>query len=743
MVRIRREKPDADIPSLDGADAPVESLKEDRLGRRSFAEALAAEVMAAPVARGYVMGLTGAWGTGKTSILNMTADALGDKAIIVHFNPWMFSGTEALVSSFFAEIGKQLGKRDAKFKDIAGKLADYGRVLSPLATIVGASAAVTGAANILEKLGAAPSVFEQHHELRILLKRMDKRLIVVVDDVDRLRSNEILDIVRLVRLVGDFPNTLYLLAFDRGRVEECLGEGNLERGRAYLEKIVQVTHDVPIPRQPDVTALFVAGIQQIPDDIPTGPMDEGDLQNIFTFVVRPLLVTPRHVQRLLGSLPMTMRLVGDEVAFADLVGIEAVRVLHPALFAAIVSVADYLSDKAATASQGRDPRQRNITDSPIAPMHQVAPRLAENVCRGLFPAARVYFENAGNGPEWEATWRQQRKVASAAVLRFYLERQLPDGVVPARLVDETVTLLSSRDELLQLFARLSPEEVMDLIERMHLAIDEIPVDPDKIEEDPARIALPVMLDLLQRLPEDRGLFGFGGSMILMRAAVRLLQRIPANIRADTVRAVFDNTQTLSGRLTLVRTIEPRNNEAGLAEADIAEELGNQLRDDLIAQSAAEFAAEARPTWLGELMSQTDEGAAGLRALAEDNQVMLSLLVGSADQIRGQEWGAAAVKVTPVLRWNELVELLGPEILARRITELLDAVQDDDMEITREELSALVLGARYMTGNYPQRPFEGLVGPQSATGKTAPAETVTAGEDDSDGEQTGEPGNDNP
>jgi hypothetical protein len=500
MVRIRREKPDADIPPLDGADAPVESLKEDRLGRRSFAEALAAEVMAAPVARGYVMGLTGAWGTGKTSILNMTADALGDKAIIVHFNPWMFSGTEALVSSFFAEIGKQLGKRDAKFKDIAGKLADYGRVLSPLATIVGASAAVTGAANILEKLGAAPSVFEQHRELRILLKQMDKRLIVIVDDVDRLRSNEILDIVRLVRLVGDFPNTLYLLAFDRGRVEECLGEGNLERGRAYLEKIVQVTHDVPIPRQPDVTALFVAGIQQIPDDIPTGPMDEGDLQNIFTFVVRPLLVTPRHVQRLLGSLPMTMRLVGDEVAFADLVGIEAVRVLHPALFAAIVSVADYLSAKAATASQGRDPRQRNITDSPIAPMHEVAPRLAENVCRGLFPAARVYFENAGNGPEWEATWRQQRKVASAAVLRFYLERQLPDGVVPARLVDEAVTLLSSRDELRQLFAGLSPEEVMDLIERMHLAIDEIPVDPDKIEEDPARIALPVMLDLLQRLP---------------------------------------------------------------------------------------------------------------------------------------------------------------------------------------------------------------------------------------------------
>lgn len=91
---------------------------------------------------------------------------------------------------------------------------------------------------------------------------------VIVDDVDRLRTQEVLDIVRLVRLVGDFPNTLYLLAFDRGRVEQCLGEGDAERGRAYLEKIVQVTHDVPAARQPDVTAIFLAGLQQLVTTVP-------------------------------------------------------------------------------------------------------------------------------------------------------------------------------------------------------------------------------------------------------------------------------------------------------------------------------------------------------------------------------------------------------------------------------------------------------------------------------------------
>jgi predicted KAP-like P-loop ATPase len=387
-VSKQQNSPDPDASLIDGADAPIQSLIEDRLGRRSFAHALAAEVMAAPAARGYVMGLTGSWGSGKTSILNMTVDALGDEAIVVQFNPWMFSGTEAFVSSFFAEIGKQLDKRDAKLKGIASKLATYGQLLSPVAAIVGVGTAVQGAANILQALSAAPSVFEQHRELRAMLESLDKRLVVVVDDVDRLRPDEVLDIVRLVRLVGDFPNTLYLLAFDRRRVEECLGEGNAERGRAYLEKIVQVTHDVPTARQPDVVAMFVSGLAPMLDALPAGPFDASDWQNIFTFVVRPLLVTPRNVQRLLGSLSMTMRLVGDEVAVADLVGVEAVRVLHPALFEALVSVADYLSVNTGVPDHGGYQRDRDASRSPIAPMLAVGPGLAEDVCRWLFPAAR-------------------------------------------------------------------------------------------------------------------------------------------------------------------------------------------------------------------------------------------------------------------------------------------------------------------------------------------------------------------
>ena len=322
--------------------------------------------------------------------------------------------------------------------------------------------------------------------------------------------------------------------------------------------------------------MFIASLVPMLDDlsVSAGPFDAGDWQNILTFVIRPLLVTPRHVQRLLGSLSMTMRLVRDEVAVADLVGIEAVRVLHPALFEAIVSVAGYLSVHTGLADQGGYQRGRNAADSPIAPMHAVAPGLAEDVCRWLFPAARLYFENMHFGSEWEITWRRQRKIASSSVFCFYLERQLPDGVVPAQAIDDALSHLSDRAELQQFLDKWSSDELMDLIERMKPAIEELPVNAGNIEEDPARIATPALLDLLPRLPEDRGAFRPRGSMTLMRAALRLLQRIPdEDVRGEVVCTVFEETRTLSSRLILLWVVGHRENVGtGLIAATVAVEL---------------------------------------------------------------------------------------------------------------------------------------------------------------------------
>lgn len=709
---------------IDQGDAPISAIDEDRLGRRPFAEALAAEIVAAPAARGYVMGLTGPWGSGKTSILNMTVDALGSQAIVVQFNPWMFSGTEALVSSFFEEVGKQLDRRDSAFKALAGKLARYGHLLSPLASFVAAGSAVSAAADVIGELASQPSVFEQREELRSLLEALDRRLVVIVDDVDRLRPQEVLDMVRLVRLVGDFPNTLYLLAFDRGRVEECLGEGDPQRGRAYLEKIVQVTHDVPAAREPDVTAIFLAGLQRLVDTVPTGPLDTGDWQNIFAFVVRPLLATPRSVRRLLGSLSMTVRLVGDEVALADLIGIEAIRVLQPALFEALVSLADDLSAQPTSVGSAGYQHGHSPLDTPVAPLFRVDPALAQAVCQWLFPGARRYIENMHYGPEWEVTWRRKRKIASSAVLRFYLERQLPEGVVPARVVDDALDRLTDRDGLRDLTGALSSAELVDLIERMNGCLEEVPLNSDDLATDPARIALPVLLDLLPRLPEDNGMLTFSGSMILIRAALRLLKRLPTEeARSDVVRAVLEETTSRGGRLILILVVGHRKDiGAGLVTADVATALEDELRVELIGLPPSAFAAETRTVRLADLLAETEEGRTALHDLAEDDRVMLSLFAGSVGEIRGRSMGAAAVEVTTTLAWDRLAVYFGENMLIRRTAELMQAVIDEGLEIGDEERAALSLAADYATGNRPETSYERMMR-MASSGPTASAPAV--------------------
>ncbi len=235
-------------------------------------------------------------------------------------------------------------------------------------------------------------------------------------------------------------------------------------------------------------------------------------------------------------------------------------------------------------------------------------------------------------------------------------------MVPARAVDDALADLTNRVKLQQFLGPWSPDELMDLIERMNPAIEELPVDGDAMDEDPARIALPVLLDLLPRLPEDRGAFRPHGSMTLMRVTLRLLRRIPdESVRAAVVRGVFEDTRTLSSRLILLWVVGHRENVGtSLIDDAVAAELENELRNALMAQSPGDFAVQDRIGRLADLMAETEDGKVALRALAEDDRVMLSLLVDCTGETRGQTLGAAAVEVTKVLPWAGLAGWFGEE-----------------------------------------------------------------------------------
>src|SRR5579885_1919718 len=95
-------------------DIPIQNLRNDRLGRRAFAEAVADAILAYEEKESLAIGLYGPWGSGKTSIINMALDHIksknesGCKAIIVRFDPWNFSDQGQLFAQFFKRLSTEL-----------------------------------------------------------------------------------------------------------------------------------------------------------------------------------------------------------------------------------------------------------------------------------------------------------------------------------------------------------------------------------------------------------------------------------------------------------------------------------------------------------------------------------------------------------------------------------------------------------------------------------------------------------
>lgn len=692
-------------------DWPIDTVAADRMGRAAFAGALADEILSAPTEGGFVIGLCGPWGSGKTSILRMVQEEIGTRALVMPFNPWYFTGTEALITAYFAELGKQLRVGHSRWKNVAKQLGTYGELLAPLATPVGGQVLVSTGAGMFKRWSSQPSVAGQRRILADALRQAPQRLVVLIDDVDRLRPDEVRDMMRLVRLVGDLPNVTYVLAFDRKRVEQWLGDDDPEYGRAYLEKIVQVAYDVPVPREIDVASLFVNSLESILERLPGGPFTRSRWDDIYVRIILPLLVTPRDAARLLEALPLALRLIGDEVALEDVIALEALRVLKPDFFTELVAHAAVLGDTMIT-STFRFGSDEYRTGGPLRDLNAIDFELAHLVCRLLFPAALRHYENNHYGSEWLSTWRRERVVASPEVFRFYLERQLAPGVVPARLVDEVMTALPDADRLGALLQPLSADELVDLLHRLAASIakDQGP-DSAPLDVDAVNAALPVIADMFVRLPLQRpGFFGEARQVTVGRVVHRLLEHLDA---ADAARAIRDAVPRMThpeAQLFLVEWSSHR--EQPRIDAAAKQELEAALRDRLLRLSVAEFTGAFSMLDLPELLCTSETGRAYFDAALDDNDFFVKLVMVARTRVQSAALGSVAVSIDDALQWRRLTTLVPAERLRARVGDLfLAGEQGADDRLNLEQLSALQLLLRYTTGWRPEHDPDELYSPR--------------------------------
>lgn len=436
-------------------DYPIENKEQDQLKRFPLATKVAGMISAFTGKESFVIGVEGKWGSGKTSFINLVLGQL-DKENVVYltFNPWNFSDEASLLRDFFIKFseavekitGKKTGKR---MREYAGKLSEIdlgisyeGFSFNPL--------------KLLKFLSPDTSLDAIRKELDGALANIEKKIIVVIDDIDRLDKKETKLILKLVKLTADFPKTIFVLAYDRARVEDRITEkeNGLEGGE-YLKKIIQVSFSLPLPDQQELWNLLFkdldASIEAIYGKTDFTGKEEMRWGELFRGGFNDLFETIRDIKRYISSLRLDWSIMGkSDVNKIDFIGIEAIRVFAPRFYDAIPANKElfiedrwhlggvYYRNESEAAAARHKQYEELLTN--LIPDERTRKSIA-GVCKELFPQLDTHSMQSSE--EWE----QELRICSPERLAFYFQLGIPFGEISETQIGELVEVLLIRKHL--------------------------------------------------------------------------------------------------------------------------------------------------------------------------------------------------------------------------------------------------------------------------------------------------------
>lgn len=181
-------------------DLPITKNSEDILNRSTFANSLAKTLLQYSFSSSLTIGLYGEWGSGKTSLLNMVLETVESKdsnTVILRFNPWLCSNSKQLITQFFKQLSAAIKLKKPK-NETAWELIDqYADLFDAANMIPGAGTIISALGKTLAKEAKEKNEQEsndlQGKKDKIITKMRDDdiRVIVSIDDIDRLTEEEI------------------------------------------------------------------------------------------------------------------------------------------------------------------------------------------------------------------------------------------------------------------------------------------------------------------------------------------------------------------------------------------------------------------------------------------------------------------------------------------------------------------------------------------------------------------------
>lgn len=343
-------------------DEPITDKSEDEYQRAEFTQSLADALLGNTEPHGLIIGIHGPWGSGKTSLKNMLINDLRASedtkgSYIIEFEPWMYSGSGQIVSLLFKQIAQTLSEKTNFLYRTLLRLSTVSNFWSPIvlalfnALLPGFSYTVNLIASFFDNIGNYLNpgnenlkiLAEQREKLKDNLNSSKIKIIVFIDDLDRLADSEIAEMLRAVKAVGDLPYVTYVLLYDRDVVTKSLDKTCHNKGDEYLEKIIQVPIGLPEPSKEVVGRMLTSEIESIirserhePTALSSSDLISSSFADIKQSCIAPFVNNIRDVIRLTNEFKIRYQVLKDDIEPGDLLGITSLEVFRPSLYKWII-----------------------------------------------------------------------------------------------------------------------------------------------------------------------------------------------------------------------------------------------------------------------------------------------------------------------------------------------------------------------------------------------------------------------
>ena len=307
-------------------DVPLPEDGEDLLERGEIAEELAHRIW---IDQPPIIAVTGGYGDGKTSLLNLSIGKLkklggNNVPVIVRFSPWLAADSNSLVLSLLNSVVAAIGEKYI-VPGLGLDAAQYARVMLNMIP----------KADSLKEVFAEPSQEERISKLAQHIAKTQRRVLVVLDDLDRMDADELETVFKILRGSDNFSTITFLCAFAPDEIEKILQASRPhQEASMFLEKFFPVKIALPEIDPDALHALVSRKIANIVRKYHPSEDDTltADLDSIWKDGGDNYFGNLRTIKVFFNGFHNAIERIAPEINIADFIRLELIREIAPALY---------------------------------------------------------------------------------------------------------------------------------------------------------------------------------------------------------------------------------------------------------------------------------------------------------------------------------------------------------------------------------------------------------------------------